>query len=132
MSWTDVTYAAYSALTSSKMTQLYDNFAHIDNRVWLPCSRDIALATGNASYTGAGFQPSKATVYGVVEGLYYNQSHGRSGVTSGHLFGVVGDTYMGYIDEVRLVSFDADGVTLNWTKVSSASGSYYVNVLLEG
>ena len=145
MGWTALTYSAGEVLTSAKMAQLQANAAAVRNRAEISASRDLSLADGNISYTGAGFTPRRIRCYAP----YYNGTASEinmgasDGTTSRFLFSAVVPTAIGtgivrlyysatlYVT-VTLVSFDSDGVTVTYTKTGSPIGTVVWRILLEG
>jgi len=106
-------------------------------------TRDMTLASGTQSITGAGFRPTAVIVYNVVQSTnkmsinFADSAGGTAGVkddsaniadnwTSLNSFADLGST-----DEqvATFTSYDADGITINWTKFGSPTGTCYLNIL---
>lgn len=119
----------------------------------LTFTRLSSAASGNVSYTGSGFLPRKGTLMiGLTSGQVYWSSFSFSidssvglqanGITVGAIAvtgqsganPVIGNYFEGstsnYV-QANLSSFDADGITITWTKVGSPVGTFTCWLLLE-
>ena len=95
-------------------------------------TRDAGAATGDVSYTGAGFTPTSIHCLLNVDGTLYN-SRGFSGsnktarcvYTSSANVNYVGSyigvytNYTSWSQNAVIKSYDADGFTLTWTKIGT-------------
>lgn len=107
---------------------------------------NTATATGNASYTGAGFAPRGFRAYMGVAGdtstrmsiggydgstsfcLYYDVGAAKFGATT--VYCIVVNDANGATQALGIISsLDADGCTIQWTKVGSPTGT--VNLTFE-
>ena len=108
-------------------------------------TRDISLASGNVSYTGIGFKPSKifftgavhatriASLIGLDDGATRLCMFDRSDVAGTYAIDTAYSIWLSYgagTDQYGYVySFDADGFTIAWTKTGSPTGTatvYYM------
>ena len=102
-------------------------------------SREMDAASGDVSYTGAGFTPTAAIAFAAVDGdasmswgmvdtdtaaSLFNSDGGTT------LTSILSDTTFIQLDEdntkdqrALLSSFDSDGITLTWTKVSTPASA---------
>ena len=114
----------------------------LEGAPWI--SRDMTAASGNVSYTGAGFQPTALICFAAIGTTTYaswgmadsgNVGRGipKYGDTS---FGVSGDFIYPMTDvngtgqKANVASYDADGFTLTWIKVGTpAAGTAYLQFL---
>ena len=97
-------------------------------------TRDISAADGNVSYTGVGFTPTAIIFLGEIDATT-GWSIGSSIGTEGAIYAIAGTNVMGENnakclsffssatdkEEVDLLSFDADGFTLTYTKAGTPS-----------
>lgn len=111
-------------------------------------TRDMTSATGDVAYTGFGFTPRHFTVVSSISGTNV-ASWGMSDV-SGGVYGTGFVTYYTYTpafgqstslgvailntagatdQEGKVKTFDADGVTLTWTKNGSPTGTADLQIL---
>jgi hypothetical protein len=105
-------------------------------------SRDISLASGSQSITGIGFMPRALIIYGCVDAGPSCQ--GTATASSHHcVFRRPTDGNFYYSSNLlqfqlnatpdqayaTLTSFDADGLTLAWTKVNSPTGTANFNYI---
>ena len=99
----------------------------------ITASRDLSAANGNVAYTGVGFKPTSIFAFGVVSGEVGDQSIGFGDSAKG-AYTIEGNNtpqgnllYMtssiGNAATADIASYDADGFTLTWTKVSSPTGT---------
>lgn len=105
-------------------------------------TRDTSLASGNVAYTGVGFKP-KAIIF--LNGLA-SPNEGASvglddGTTPGGLYHIVSSGWISAAGESivinngvdaqqgHILTFDADGFTLAWTKVASPTGTISIRYL---
>ena len=139
MAWVDQTYGYGSTLTAAKMTQLQANAVYVGNFKVMAIMRDTSLATGNVAYTGAGVLPKKITL--LAAGQYASEgthvgSTARCYVTYGGIelsaLGRIYNSTVTYYNTITLSSFDADGVTLTYTKTGSPTGTVDLFMILEG
>lgn len=103
------------------------------NKILL-ATRDMTAASGDVAYTGVGFKPTKLTVYAVIQGLVgYSIGNGDSLLTNDCIQLEGGAFYQnnllvrmvptsGNSQDAVLVSYDADGFTLNWAKTLLPTG----------
>ena len=106
-------------------------------------TRDMSLASGTQAITGAGFRPTSAIVFNVVQSSnrmsvnFSDTSGGTAGVkddsaniadnwTSLNSFADLGS---GNEQIAAFTSYDADGMTITWTKYGSPTGTCYLNIL---
>lgn len=95
-------------------------------------TRDGTAASGDVSYTGVGFMPSKIHFFMSVNGtLYKSDGFTDSTKTSSSIYQSAANVYWNsgspviysnqssWAQSSILKSFDADGFTLTWTKISS-------------
>lgn len=108
-------------------------------------TRDLTVATGNVAYTGMGFQPTTCigfgdagtsitqytTVIGVVDSAGSNAN--LTAVTAGL---VLDTAFLRFYDatgassqSATIASFDADGLTLTWTKTGTPTGTATVSLM---
>lgn len=98
-------------------------------------TRDMTAATGAVSYTGAGFTPTACIAWGSIAGQVDSISWGfaDSAKTASRIEREAGAFYVGaqlfYIvpsggnQQATVSTWDSDGVTLSWTKVSTPTGT---------
>lgn len=105
----------------------------------LSVTRDLALASGSVAYTGMGFKPATCmstgmllaslaqyvSVFGMVDNA---RSAAAVGLLGSQLFASTNFVYFGdsagtSAQQATVASFDADGLTLSWTKVGTPSGT---------
>ena len=98
----------------------------------LSFTRDMSLASGDVSYTGAGFKPSTAIVFSCLPGLVMGCIGIAVGTTEFVIRNVL-DTSWEYNDSMLVFctetagnnqsaiskSMDADGMTMTWTKAGT-------------
>lgn len=101
---------------------------------FVSATRDISLASGTQAITGAGFQPTACILLAAVNGTaFYSTGIADSAANEGSI-DFAGGTYNITLNVARVgaaggradavvTSWDADGVTLTWTKVSSPTGT---------
>lgn len=101
---------------------------------FVSATRDISLASGTQAITGAGFQPTACILLAAVTGTaFYSTGIADSATNEGSIDFASG-TYNITLNLARVgaaggradavvTSWDADGVTLTWTKVSSPTGT---------
>lgn len=108
-------------------------------------ARDTSLATGTQAITGAGFTPKAALVLGAKEGaspaLWGMVDSAGTDYGFNTQYGDVADTFAtadifgnlrqdaGNRNGVAWTSWDADGMTITWTKTGSPTGTAYLNIL---
>lgn len=107
-------------------------------------TRDLAAATGNVAYTGAGFTPTSIiAIMGATGSEPFSVGFADSAKTSYSLSGYgTGDAKtisaaLFYIDvdaannkqTATVASYDADGFTLTWTKTGSPTGTYTITFI---
>lgn len=102
---------------------------------------DLTTATGNQSLTGFGFTPSTCHFAGAVSGAtlgnYTTVSGDSDSATNQAVTYLNGTTNVGYnnaavmaasdgtnIQVAALTSYDANGITLHWTKTNSPTGTF--------
>lgn len=97
-------------------------------------TRDFAAASGDVAYTGVGFTPTSimAFAYGgtYMSSVGVSDSAGAEACSSknydstsdGGAFLIYFTTAAGAYQTAVVKTYDADGFTLTWTKVSTASG----------
>jgi hypothetical protein len=110
-------------------------------------THDISI-TGNQVITGAGFKPNSAVVLSVIAG----QKIFSIGLSDGNTNGIIGEesttsniypntsnicaiifTVGGVLEaDAAFVSFDNDGMTINWTKVGLPVGTATLIILFMG
>ena len=110
----------------------------------LTFSRDLTLASGNVSYTGAGFKPSEAFLSAAVDGTNcYTQGKfdkdGTISALSGD-YATLGKVRIGgvfYLNQsagyvlITLVTYDSDGITLHYDKTGSPTGTAAIEIVLK-
>lgn len=108
-------------------------------------TRDTSAVSGTQAITGAGFTPTAAIIFAVKEGAAPTSwCHVDS---AGNAYGVhtqdgdAADTFAGVTGVVSLresaanrnaavwTSWDADGMTITWTKTGSPTGTAYLSIL---
>src|SRR5262245_39114056 len=107
-------------------------------------TRDLTVASGNVAYTGCGFSPRLLIATGAVNGATtayttfsgMTASGGGQGSTS--IFGTSYTQSTNFLQAIdatgansqiaNIVTFDADGFTLAWTKTGTPTGSFVVYV----
>lgn len=120
-----------------------------DEAVLLPAAfqgtfnRDLTIASGNQSITGVGFRPSSIIVYAAtlftsppIMSWGQGGDNGAGGIADRSLFQKFNEDYdvgsltMNYQGDgpltrysANLISFDADGFTLTWTKSGATTGT---------
>ena len=113
-------------------------------------TRNMTAASGNVAYTGVGFTPSLIVFFGCIDSTVFaatwGMTTGPAGIdTNCALFdngAVVADTYaisssVAIVLQVNaanhqvgdLISFDADGFTLRWSKTGTPTGNGNVNYI---
>jgi hypothetical protein len=140
-----------NATKKSDYDALWDNAAYLkaidDARYYLgSLTRDLTASSGDVSYTGVGFTPKAVIFFGTVDGaaaMFFGMSTGASTnkglfdrqLVSAATWGVTGTLAIynvqgsGNEHYAKIKSFDADGFTLTWTKVSSPTGTLKVYYL---
>jgi hypothetical protein len=105
-------------------------------------SRVMTVATGQVAYTGVGFKSKHLTFNGVISGAVRSRSLGMTDGSSDYCIyhndasttdnetTALARLYTGVTtyQAASFVSFDADGFTIDWTKVGSPTGTAYVIV----
>lgn len=100
-------------------------------------------STGNASYTGVGFQPTSVQFIGISIGSTcsgYMTASTQFCAMSSHYdaytttdittsYAVYMSNASGTNRQAAYVSMDADGFTLNWSKVGSPTGNFYLHFI---
>ena len=109
-------------------------------------SRDASAASGDISYTGVGFMPTKITALMRVDGTLYRsdgvadsaRANNCTYQSSANVYyenngALVSYTnYSGWAQSATVKSYDADGFTLTWTKISTpAAGTIKMAFLCE-
>jgi hypothetical protein len=110
-------------------------------------TRDLTTASGSQALTGVGFQPTACMFWGVLSGSssVYTSIFGASdsargggvtGVSATATFNTLGAGQVMYFADATggnsqiatISSYDADGLTLSWTKNASPTGTaaFYV------
>lgn len=102
-------------------------------------SRDISLASGSQAITGLGFKPSCVLLMGVVDGTTkasFGTDDGGGSPYALYYNGAAWTIYGGKSLEFyvsagvecagKVLSFDADGFTIAWTKTGAPTGTAYV------
>lgn len=127
--------------TDSRVITLPNENAFVGYKIGT-LTRDMTAASGNVSYTGVGFKPRKVifianrssdSVASIgfddtsVLGAIYN-AHSASANTWGNAttVSIFAEQGGGNQHTGKIVSLDADGFTLTWTKVSSSTGTLQV------
>jgi len=97
---------------------------------------NLADATGDVAYTGAGFRPRAVVAHGCVNSSCESFGQGDIGLVEGNIYRATGGT--GFTDAAGILRFDkggaayqvavlksldADGMTLTWTKTGLPTGS---------
>lgn len=103
-------------------------------------TRDLSLATSNLAITGIGFTPRNYSIRASVGGVGFCFSD-CDGAASSCMYQVTAATVasntnnLGYIgpdgsnyQAITHVSFDADGLTLNFAKVGTPTGTWTINI----
>ena len=108
---------------------------------------DISTATGTQAVTGAGFAPSSVIAYQTISntakwsvGMGTKSDNDYQCSVSNYLNTTTGVTDEAYIVSVytsnipdkaqaTISSWDADGITLSWTKTGSPTGSAVINYM---
>jgi hypothetical protein len=103
-------------------------------------TRDLSLASGSQALTGFGFKPTRCSSFGSIDLVTgsYTTFNGRTDATGGSsalayyaagqmikasgvfLYGGSGADNA----QAAVASYDADGLTLNWTKNGAATGTF--------
>jgi hypothetical protein len=110
----------------------------------LSITRDLATASGDVAYTGVGFQPTSIVALSVLSSTHGNSVGFADSSKTGrgvaqytttaytettspiHIYtGSAGDTYQSAV----VLSYDADGFTLTWTKTGSPTGTAAIYLL---
>ena len=114
----------------------------LEGAPWI--SRDMTAASGNVSYTGAGFQPTALICFVVINATTFASWGMADSGKVGRGIPKYGDTSFGVMDypiwamanvegvgqKANVASYDADGFTLAWTKVGTpAAGTAYLQIL---
>lgn len=102
-------------------------------------TRDLTASSGNVAYTGMGFTPTACDVHGgVANSFAYNTFHGfadssrtanvlyvatATTFSNTTVFMVFEDTTGANSQAASIASYDADGLTLTWTKGGTPSGT---------
>lgn len=103
-------------------------------------TRDISLSSGNQSITGVGFTPNTVNLLSSIDGGGAHSSFGSDDASAHTAFTISGTSinYWGsdsivYYDgagtnytTAHIISMDADGFTVAWTKIGSPTGTYHV------
>jgi hypothetical protein len=108
-------------------------------------TRDMTAATASVAYTGFGFQPTVCFAAGQTAGSLtgnvdvfsmVDSSRSASNTVLAANTLNVGTNFLTFIDTTgtnqqtsSVTSFDADGLTLSWTKVGSPTGTASINIL---
>lgn len=108
-------------------------------------TRDLTAATGSVAYTGMGFTPTSCIAFGALPGVAVgnNTSWGLadSARTAGNIFGdanamQTGAQFISFADvtgtniqQATISSYDADGLTLSWTKTNVPTGTATIYIL---
>lgn len=108
-------------------------------------TRDMTTASGNVSYTGAGFRPSSIEIVAMHSNgkdwsnatinpdgsfasiIAYNGGTVGSGGSVGAII-VYLQTAGSVVQQASLASMDADGMTLSWSKTGSTAGTGHMKV----
>jgi hypothetical protein len=106
-------------------------------------TRDMTAASGNVSYTGAGFTPTAAWVVSAIAfgvecvghadsarsaGVRYSLPGANTNYPSGVFFTL--ETASGNLQSATIASYDSDGLTLTWTKTASPTGTASIYFLV--
>jgi hypothetical protein len=140
---TTIAYSASAAVGSAVVTSRRDHTHGMAAGTSLQskcatASQAAATASGDQSYTGAGFQPTAVLIGSVGEGGEASVSLGIGDSSAGEAFwrlGGLGSTInvvvngsqimqgvtadLNHAQTAVLKSLDADGITLTWTKAGS-------------
>jgi hypothetical protein len=108
-------------------------------------TRDLTAATGSVAYTGMGFQPTSCFATGDVSGSitqYTNifsmadSARSAAGAALGASVVVTSTFFVNLIDSTGLnaqqavvTSYDADGLTLTWTKTGTPTGTSTIYIM---
>lgn len=106
-------------------------------------TRDLSLSSGDVSYTGVGFQPTAVFALAALGGGTEGQSWGMADSSGTERAITRGSNGLGYtgsvlcsieqtsgaLQEAVLKTYDADGVTLTWTKTGSPTGTAVIYLL---
>lgn len=108
-------------------------------------TRDLTVATGSVAYTGMGFQPTSCIASGLVAASltqYVNiigiadVNRTANLIAIGNLVVQQGPNFMLFQDSAgtnqqlaAIASYDADGLTLSWTKTGTPTGTATFNIL---
>jgi hypothetical protein len=136
-----------NSLSSNAQTQI--SAAGVQTKV-AQLGFNTATATSSVSITGVGFQPKSyacTACWGVADN---NITHAIGDGTDNHMHLMKGDgtaghwalssdTYVAYCYASvsnrgvwAFTSFDADGMTMAWTRIGSPTGTFYMNILFHG
>lgn len=109
----------------------------------LSFTRSAASASGNVAYTGVGFKPKAAMFNMSISGTTAASSGSDDGVTAmsnGQTGGnftpratgvsIVADDGIGGTQAGSVLTFDADGLTIAWTKTATPAGTMVITALL--
>ena len=99
-------------------------------------TRDMTAATGSVAYTGAGFRPKAVAQFSSIAGQdNFSIGFGDQATTEARLerdddnnFYIGGEFIYhvqaaGARQDATITSYDADGITLSWTKTGSPTGT---------
>ena len=130
--------ASGAALTGSTPISKFINF-----------SRDLTVASGDVSYTGVGFTPSRLFICSTINNSFWmvgeanpnrdsvSQMYNFTGPKNAAFSGVAPGIICGYANDGSgatsnlgtLKTYDADGFTVTWTKTGSPSGTLFIQAL---
>lgn len=109
-------------------------------------TRDLTVATGSVAYTGMGFQPTSCfsmgqvsqsitqytTIIGFADSARTASDMNLQGsvtlLTAG-AFLVAADVTQVNLQSATITSYDADGLTLSWTKTGTPSGTFTFKIM---
>lgn len=133
----DATDSTLKKVDAAELTAGSGDMSYSDSRFKvISATRDLAVASGNVSYTGFGFQPKAIIVFCAKAGSF-TVSYGLATSTSDDSvqYQYLADTFttgstlvVGFISgtagqDGNLNSIDADGFTIAWTKTGSPTGT---------
>ena len=109
----------------------------------IQATRALTAASGDVAYTGVGFRPRAVVMFTNRSTAIERSFAASSGVgadfgfsidTAGQTFGIalLADLNItaGDIQRAALASFDADGLTITWTKFSTPTGTAQMAMVL--
>jgi len=121
-----------TATSSTTATWQTPSTSALSSKV-ITSTRNLAAANGNVSYTGVGFQPTSIIAFAAVSGgagTAGTEGFSDSTKTAYTKEGSVIQSNLLYITNASgnaatadILTYDADGFTLTWTKVNSPTGT---------